>query len=31
MKSHTHYLTVTFPRERGFLNITPQVEEQVRG
>jgi secondary thiamine-phosphate synthase enzyme len=30
MKSHTHYLTVNFPRERGFLNITPQVEEQVR-
>jgi secondary thiamine-phosphate synthase enzyme len=30
MKSHTHYLTIHFPRERGFLNITPQVEEQVR-
>ena len=30
MKSHTHYLKIHFPRERGFLNITPQVEEQLR-
>lgn len=30
MKSHTHYLTLTIPTERGFQNITPQVEAQVR-
>lgn len=30
MKSHTHYLKLYFPKERGFLNITPQVEEQLR-
>ncbi len=30
MKSHTHYLTVHLPTERGFLNITPEVEAQVR-
>jgi secondary thiamine-phosphate synthase enzyme len=30
MKSHTRYLKVHLPTERGFLNITPQVEEAVR-
>jgi secondary thiamine-phosphate synthase enzyme len=30
MKSHTHYLTLNIPAERGFLNITPQVEEAIR-
>jgi len=30
MKAHTHYLTIHFPQERGFLNITGEVEEQVR-
>jgi secondary thiamine-phosphate synthase enzyme len=30
MKSHTHYLKINLPQERGFLNITRQVEEQVR-
>jgi secondary thiamine-phosphate synthase enzyme len=26
VKSHTHYLTLHFPTERGFRNITPEVE-----
>ena len=30
MKSHTRYLTLHIPSERGFLNITPQVEAAVR-
>ena len=30
MKSHTEYLTFHIPSRRGFLNITPQVEEAVR-
>ncbi len=30
MKSHTHYLTVHLPTERGFVNITPIFEEVVR-
>jgi secondary thiamine-phosphate synthase enzyme len=30
MKAHTHYLKIYVPQERGFLNITPQVEEQLR-
>jgi secondary thiamine-phosphate synthase enzyme len=28
--AYTHYLHIHFPRERGFLNITAEVEEQVR-
>ena len=30
MNSHTHYLTLHLPTERGFRNITPEVEEQIR-
>jgi secondary thiamine-phosphate synthase enzyme len=30
MKSHTKYLTLNLPTERGFLNLTPQAEEAVR-
>lgn len=30
MKTHTDYLTLHLPRERGFVNITPQVEDAVR-
>jgi len=30
MKAHTKYITVHLPTERGFLNITPQVEQAVR-
>jgi secondary thiamine-phosphate synthase enzyme len=30
MKSHTRYLTLHLPTERGFVNITPQVEEALR-
>ena len=30
MKSHTHYLTLHIPTERGFRNITPEVEAVVR-
>ncbi|MDD4319025.1 MAG: YjbQ family protein [Candidatus Peribacteraceae bacterium] len=30
MLSRTHYLTMNAPSRRGFVNITPQVEEQVR-
>jgi secondary thiamine-phosphate synthase enzyme len=30
MKSHTRYLTMRVPTERGFVNITPQVEEAIR-
>jgi len=29
MISHTHYLSLHLPTERGFVNITPQVEEQL--
>jgi secondary thiamine-phosphate synthase enzyme len=30
VKSYTHYITVHLPTERGFLNITPQVEAALR-
>ena len=30
MKSHTVYLTMEIPARRGFVNITPRVEEAVR-
>jgi secondary thiamine-phosphate synthase enzyme len=30
MKSCTQYLMMNVPRERGFVNITPQVEEALR-
>ena len=30
MKSLTRYLTLHLPTERGFVNITPQVEEALR-
>lgn len=30
MKAHTRYVTLHLPTERGFVNITPQVEEAVR-
>jgi secondary thiamine-phosphate synthase enzyme len=30
MKSHTKHLTLNLPTERGFVNITPQVEEAIR-
>jgi secondary thiamine-phosphate synthase enzyme len=30
MKSHTKYLTLHLHTERGFVNITPQVEEAIR-
>ena len=29
MKSHTKYLTLNIPAVRGFVNITPQVEDAV--
>jgi secondary thiamine-phosphate synthase enzyme len=30
VKSHTHYLTLNLPTERGFRNITPEVEAAIR-
>jgi secondary thiamine-phosphate synthase enzyme len=30
MKSHTKYITIHLPTERGFVNITPRVEEAIR-
>ena len=30
MRSHTQYLKIHLPEERGFLNITPKVEEALR-
>ena len=30
MKSYTQYLTMQLPQRRGFVNITPQVEDAVR-
>jgi secondary thiamine-phosphate synthase enzyme len=30
MKSHTKYLTLHLPTERGFVNLTPQVDAAVR-
>jgi secondary thiamine-phosphate synthase enzyme len=30
MKSHTEHLTMNVPQRRGFINITPRVEEAVR-
>ena len=30
MKSRTDYLTMNVPARRGFVNITPQVEQVVR-
>lgn len=30
MKSHTHYLKLYIPTERGFRNITPEVEDALR-
>jgi secondary thiamine-phosphate synthase enzyme len=30
MKSHTHYLKIHLPQERGFVNITPGVAEAIR-
>lgn len=30
MKSHTHYLKLYLPTERGFRNITPEVEAAIR-
>ena len=30
MKSHTEYLTIHHPEERGFVHLTPQVEAAVR-
>jgi len=30
MKSRTEYLTFQVPSRRGFVNITPQIEEIVR-
>jgi secondary thiamine-phosphate synthase enzyme len=30
MKSHTGYLTFRVPQRMGFVNITPQVEAEVR-
>ena len=30
MKSYTDYLTFNLPHRRGYLNITPQIEEAVR-
>jgi secondary thiamine-phosphate synthase enzyme len=29
MRSHTHYLKLNLPEERGFRNITRQVEEAL--
>lgn len=30
MKAHTEYLKLHLPQERGFRNITPEVEQAVR-
>jgi len=30
MKSHTEYLEMNLPARRGFVNLTPKVEEAVR-
>jgi secondary thiamine-phosphate synthase enzyme len=30
MKSHTEYLTMEVPGRRGFVHLTPRVEEAVR-
>ncbi len=30
MKSHTKYLTLNVPARMDFVNITPQVEEELR-
>ena len=30
MKAHTQYLKIDLPEERGFVNLTPQVEAAVR-
>ena len=30
MKSHTEYLTLNVPARRGFVNLTPQVEQAVK-
>jgi secondary thiamine-phosphate synthase enzyme len=30
MRSHTQYLKIRLPAERGFQNITPEVEEALR-
>jgi secondary thiamine-phosphate synthase enzyme len=30
MKAHTEYLKIHLPQERGFRNITPEVEQAVR-
>jgi thiamine phosphate synthase YjbQ (UPF0047 family) len=30
MKSHTHYLKLFLPTERGFRNITHEVEDAIR-
>jgi secondary thiamine-phosphate synthase enzyme len=30
MKSHTHYLKLYLPTERGFRNITPDVDAAIR-
>lgn len=30
MKSFTRYLTMNVPTKRGFVKITPQVEECLR-
>lgn len=30
MKSHTKYLTFTIPERMGFVNITRQIEDEVR-
>jgi secondary thiamine-phosphate synthase enzyme len=30
MRAHTQYLKIHLPQERGFRNLTPEVEEAVR-
>jgi secondary thiamine-phosphate synthase enzyme len=30
MRSHTAYLTFRLPQRTGFVNVTPQVSEEVR-
>jgi secondary thiamine-phosphate synthase enzyme len=30
MKSHTNYLTIHLPTERGFRNITSEVQDAIR-
>ena len=30
MKSHTEYLTLNLPTRRGFVNLTPRVEQAVK-